>query len=154
MLSLLPDALITWIVNLIIIVGVTGILAGWIGKWIPFYGNYAQFLKPLGIALVVIGVYFKGGTDNELAWRAKVAEWEAKIAVSEQKSKDANKQLADALKGKTQAERERQAAVQQRIKQDAAKIDANCVVASEAIIDLNEAAKSIKGKVTVEGVKK
>ena len=56
MISLIPDAVLNWIYILIIAAGVSGVLASWLARWIPFYGNYAKILKPLGIVLIVLGV--------------------------------------------------------------------------------------------------
>lgn len=154
MLSFLPDAFLFWVINVILVAGLAGTLSSYFIKFIPPLIPYAGIIKTAGIVLLVLGVWFRGGYDNEMSWRAKVADMEEKIAASEELSKDANKKLADALKDKTQAVRDAQTAVQLKIKQDAAKIDAKCVVDPIVIIDLNEAAKSPKSKVTVEGVKK
>jgi uncharacterized membrane protein len=72
--SLIPDAILNWIYWAIIAVGITGLFAGWLGKFIPFYGKYVQFIKPIGIVLLLLGVWLRGGYDTEMAWRAKVAE--------------------------------------------------------------------------------
>jgi uncharacterized membrane protein len=153
-LSFLPDSFLFWVINIILVAGIAGTLSSYFIRFIPPLMPYASFVKTAGIVLLVLGVWFRGGYDNEMSWRAKVADMEAKIAASEALSKDANKKLSDALKDKTQAIKEAQAAVQLKIRQDAAKIDAKCVVDPIVIIDLNEAAKVPKSKVTVEGVKK
>ena len=85
MIGLVPDAVLSGLYWLIIAAGVTGVLAGWLGKWIPFYGNYVKILQPVGIVLLVLGVWLRGGYDTEMAWRAKVAEAEARVAAAEQK---------------------------------------------------------------------
>jgi hypothetical protein len=51
MWTLLPAGLTHWIVNLMLATGAIGLLAGVIGRWIPFFGDYARFLKPIGIIL-------------------------------------------------------------------------------------------------------
>ena len=37
MVGLVPDAVLSGLYWAIIAAGVTGVLAGWLGKWIPFY---------------------------------------------------------------------------------------------------------------------
>ena len=86
---------------LIIAAGVTGVLAGWLGKWIPFYGNYVKILQPVGIVLLVLGVWLRGGYDTEMAWRAKVAEAEARVAAAEQKSQETNTVIEQKIVEKT-----------------------------------------------------
>ena len=51
MFGLLPDAFLNWFYWAIIVAGITGVLAGWLGKWIPFYGNYIKILQPVGVVL-------------------------------------------------------------------------------------------------------
>ena len=101
MLNLIPDAMLNWVYWAIIAAGVTGVLAGWLGKWIPFYGNYVKVLQPVGIVLLVLGVWLRGGYDVEMSWRAKVAEAEARVAVAEQQSKETNTVIEQKIVEKT-----------------------------------------------------
>ena len=144
MWTLLPAGLTHWVVNLMLAAGLAGLLAGWIGRWIPFFDAYARLLKPLGIVLLLVGVFLKGGEANNDMWLAKIAALEAKIAVSEQKSKDANVKLAGVIKEKNQAIQESKTAVQSRLKRDAVKIDAECKLDPEAVEILNESARDIR----------
>jgi hypothetical protein len=100
-ISLIPDAMLNWIYWAIIAVGLTGVLAGWIGKFIPFYGNYIKILQPIGIILLVLGVWLRGGYDVEMSWRAKVADVEAKIAVAEKQSQETNTVIEQKVVEKT-----------------------------------------------------
>jgi uncharacterized protein YnzC (UPF0291/DUF896 family) len=140
MLSLIPDAVLNWVYWLIIAAGLTGLFASWFGKFIPFYGKYVQFLKPIGITLLVLGVWLRGGYDVEMAWRAKVEEAQAKVAKAEEASKDANTKLEAKIKEKAKVRTEYITTVKERIVKDTQIIDAECKVAPEAIKDLNDAA--------------
>jgi len=146
MWSLIPTSVLNWFINILLIIGATGWAAAWIGRWIPFYGRYTQVLKPVGIVLVILGIYMKGGYSNEMAWRAKVEALEAKIKVSEQQSKDANAKLSTAVKEKNKAIQDNKYIVLGHIKQNAAKIDAECRLDSEAVKILNESATAPKVK--------
>jgi len=156
MFSLIPDAILNWVYWIIIAVGLTGLFAGWLGKFIPFYGRYVQFLKPIGIALLVLGVWLRGGYDTEMAWRAKVEEAQAKVAKAEEASKEFNSKLDQERKKKQKVRVEYYNTVKERIVKETQIIDAECKVAPEAIKDLNDAAKNPikKGTVTIEEVKK
>jgi hypothetical protein len=101
MFNLIPDAMLSWIYWLIIAAGITGIAAGWLGRWIPFYGNYVKILKPLGVLLVVLGVWLRGGYDVEMAWRAKTAELEAKVKAAEEQSQQVNTVVQEKVVEKT-----------------------------------------------------
>jgi hypothetical protein len=138
--SIIPDAVLNWVYWGIIAFGLTGLFAGWLGKFIPFYGKYVEFLKPIGIALLVLGVWLRGGYDTEMAWRAKVEDAQAKVAKAEEASKDANTKLEAKIKEKVKVRTEYITTVKERIVKDTQIIDAECKVAPEAIKDLNDAA--------------
>lgn len=146
MFSLIPDAVLNWIYWGIIAAGLTGLFSGWIGKFIPFYGKYIKFLQPIGIALLVLGVWLRGGYDTEMAWRAKVAEAEAKVEKAEIASKDANKEIKTVYVDKVRTVKDTQIVIKERIKEVEKRIDAECKVDPEAIRILNDAAKNVGGK--------
>ena len=156
MFSIIPDAILNWVYWLIIAAGLTGVFAGWLGKWIPVYGNYVQFLKPIGIVLLVLGVWLRGGYDTEMAWRAKVEEAQAKVAKAEAASQEVNTKLETELKKKAKVRTEYITTVKERIVKETQVIDAECKVAPEVISILNDAAKNSakKGTVVIEEVKK
>jgi hypothetical protein len=140
MFSIIPDAVLNWVYWGVIAVGLTGVFAGWFGKFIPVYGRYVEYLKPVGIVLLVLGVWLRGGYDTELAWRAKVAEAEAKVVAAEAKSKETNTVIQTQYRDKVKTVKEVQIVVQERIVKEAAKMDAECKVDAEAISILNQAA--------------
>ena len=153
MFSLIPDAVLSWIYWFIIALGITGMFAGWFSKFIPIYGKYIGFIKPVGIALVVLGVWLRGGYDTEMAWRAKVAEAEAKVAAAEVKSKETNVVIKKVYVDRVKKVKELQIVYKDRIKEVEKIIDAECKVAPEAITILNDSAKLRKGTVTIEAIK-
>jgi hypothetical protein len=156
MFSIIPDAILNWVYWAIIAVGLTGMFAGWFGKFIPMYGQYIRFIKPVGIALVVLGVWLRGGYDVEMSWRNKVSEAQAKVEAAEAASALANRGLVEERKKKAKVRTEYITTVKERIVKETQIIDAECKVAPEAIGILNDAAKNPikKGTVTIEEVKK
>lgn len=141
MWSLIPTSVLYWIINLIIIAGGVGLIAGWLGRWIPWFGMYARLLKPIGILLLVVGVWMRGGYDTEMAWRAKVADLEAKVKESEQKSIDANKKLESAVRERERAVAAAVASTRNNIQQQATKIDQECKLDPSVVPLLNNVAK-------------
>ena len=101
MIGLIPDAVLSGVYWAIIAAGITGVLAGWLGKWIPFYGNYVKILQPVGIVLLVLGVWLRGGYDTEMSWRAKVADLEAKVKAAEERSHQVNNVIEEKVVEKT-----------------------------------------------------
>lgn len=140
MWSLIPTTVLYWIINLIIVAGAIGLVAGWLGRWIPWFGMYARLLKPIGILLLVVGVWMRGGYDTEMAWRAKVEALEAKVKESEQKSRDANSKLASAVKERDRAIQGAVAAARGTIRQEATAIDRECKLDPKVVPLLNQLA--------------
>jgi hypothetical protein len=156
MISLIPDAVLSGLYWAIIAAGVAGVLAGWLGKWIPFYGNYAKILQPVGIVLLVLGVWLRGGYDTEMSWRAKVAEAEARVAVAEQQSKETNTVIEQKVVEKTKVIKGKTEYITQYLdrevvkKEEIIKYIEQCPVPKEIIdihnqaADMNKAAEGIK----------
>ena len=157
MIGLVPDAVLSGLYWLIIAAGVTGVLAGWLGKWIPFYGNYVKILQPVGIVLLVLGVWLRGGYDTEMAWRTKVAEAEARVAAAEQKSQETNTVIEQKIVEKTKVIKGKTEYITQYLdrevvkKEEIIKYIEQCPVPKEIIDVHNQAAEMNKA---AEGTKK
>lgn len=157
MFSLIPDAMLNWIYWAIIAIGVSGVVAGWLGRWIPVYGKYAGVLKPIGIVILVLGVWLRGGYDTEMAWRAKVAEAEARVAAAEQKSQETNTVIEQKIVEKTKVIKGKTEYITQYLdrevvkKEEIIKYIEQCPVPKEIIDIHNQAAELNKA---AEGPKK
>jgi hypothetical protein len=147
LLSFVPDSLLLWIVNTILIVGAIGsflsffVLHKILNKF-PALAPYHLLIQIVSIVLLVGGVYLKGGYGVEMAWRERVADLEAKIKVAEAKSEQANIDLAAKQKEKVKVVKEVQVVIKEKIVQVASKIDAECKVDPDAITIINDAAKN------------
>jgi hypothetical protein len=131
--SLIPDWLITILVNGLIIVGLVGISAAWIARWVPYFNIYRGPIQAIGVICLVLGVYFKGGADVERAWRERVQELEARVALAEKQSAEANNKLSDQLNQNKKLTQEVKNANQAAVRANASKIDAECRVPDVAI---------------------
>jgi hypothetical protein len=106
-LHLLPDSLISIIVNTILIAGAVTTVAGFFVKFIPFVNTYRIPVQIAGILLLTTGVYFEGGYSTEMAWRERVREVEAKVAEAEKKSEETNVEVVTKFVTRTQVVREK-----------------------------------------------
>ena len=88
--SLLLAALPDWVFHAVLIIGVLGILASVVLKFIPFFNTYKLPVQVGGILLVLIGVWFEGAMSNQAEWNARVLELQAKVAAAEAQSAEAN----------------------------------------------------------------
>lgn len=92
-LHFLPDALILWICNIVLLAGLVLTTVAFFIKRIPIVNQYRIPAQVLGIALLVLGVYWRGGYAIEQEWRERVAEVEARVAAAEAQSKTANEAI-------------------------------------------------------------
>jgi hypothetical protein len=103
-LHFLPDAVILWFCNILLLTGIVLTIAGFFVHRIPFplLWQYQLPFKILGIALLTLGVYFRGGYAVEETWRERVAEVEAKLRVAEAQSAKENVKIVERVVKKTE----------------------------------------------------
>ena len=106
-LHLLPEALILWVCNLLLAAGIALTVAAFFIKSVPVLNQYRLPAQILGIALLVIGVYWRGGYAVESDWRERVAEVQAKLAVAEKRSAEVNTEIVTRVVTQTKIVRER-----------------------------------------------
>jgi hypothetical protein len=99
-LHFLPDSFLLFVTNALLAVGIAAALASVIVHRIPVLWRYQIPFKILALALLVVGVYLRGGYGVEMAWRERVHELELQVQKYEELSADLNKKLADAEKNK------------------------------------------------------
>ena len=119
----MPDVLILWFCNILLVTGVVLTAAGFFADRIPVVAQYQLPFRVLGIALLVIGVYFRGGLAVEQQWRERVAEVEAKLAVAEQKSAETNTKIDTVAREKIKIIRGQTQIVRQYIDREVIKYD-------------------------------
>jgi hypothetical protein len=147
LLSFIPEELVMWVVNTLIIIGVAGFgitsFFGFVTSWFPAIAPYRSLIQIISVILLIAGVYFKGAYSVEIDWRAKVAKLEAKVKLAEEKTKTANVEIRTVYVDKVRVVKETQVVIKEKIKKDAAKIDSQCKVAPEVISILNDAATGV-----------
>lgn len=145
LLTWLPAALLIWIVNLILTVGIIGTAITYFSelflKYMPWLTPHKMIVQIISLVLLVAGVYFKGGVAVETEWRAKVKEAELKVAQAEDKANKANLKLEEEREKKNKVITQTKVVIQERIVEREAQLNENCVVPPEAISILNDAAK-------------
>ena len=60
LLSFLPSGFLLFIINTVLVCGVIGTILGFIGSRLLFISNYANIIKYVSIALLCVGIYWKG----------------------------------------------------------------------------------------------
>ena len=146
----MPDALILWFCNLLLLTGVVLTVAGFFAHRIPLIWQYQLPFKVLGIALLVLGVYFRGGYGVEMAWRERVAEVEARLKTAEEQSTKENTRIETKTVNRTRLIRERGEEIVKYVDREVVKYDTKfmpggiCEIPQEFIKSHNDAAEAPK----------
>jgi hypothetical protein len=119
-------------------------------KRIPVINQYRIPAQVLGIALLVMGVYWRGGYAIEMEWRERVAEVEARVAAAEAASKEENVKIVTKVVTKTQVIRTRGETITKYIDREIVQYDTKfapggqCEIPREFIKAHNDAAEAPK----------
>jgi hypothetical protein len=149
-LHFLPDALILWICNIVLLAGILLTATAFFIQRIPIINQYRMPAQVLGIALLVMGVYWRGGYAVEQEWRERVAEVEARVAAAEAKSAEENVKIVTKVVTKTQVIRTRGETITKYIDREIIKYDEKfapggvCEIPQEFIRAHNSAAEAPK----------
>ena len=149
-LHFLPDTLILWFCNILLLTGVVLTVAGFFAHRIPVIWQYQLPFRVLGIALLVLGVYFRGGLAVEAEWRERVAEVEAKLKVAEEKSTATNQKIDTVAREKIRVIRGQTQIVRQYIDREVVRYDTKflpggqCEIPKEFIEAHNKSAERTK----------
>ena len=119
-------------------------------KRIPVINQYRIPAQVLGIALLVAGVYWRGGYAVEQEWRERVAEVEDRVAAAEAKSAEENVKIVTKVVTKTQVIKTRGETITKYIDREIVKYDEKfarggmCEIPQEFIKAHNSAAEAPK----------
>ena len=145
MMSFVPDNLLLYIINAVLLVGAVGsflsffVLHRILNKF-PALAPYHLLIQVVSAVLLVAGIYFKGGYSVEMSWRERVKEAEAKVAVAEEQSKELNIKLEEERKKKQKVKIEYYNTVKTEIKEVEKIINGKCEIDPKVNELLNKAA--------------
>ena len=117
-------------------------IAGFVAHRVPGLWPYQLGFKLAGVALLVLGVYFRGGLAVETEWRERVAVVEARLAEAEKASAEANTQIESKTQKKTTEIRQRTTYIRQYVDREVVRYDAGCVIPQAFIRAHNDAAEA------------
>lgn len=141
-LHYLPDSLILWATNILLLVGLLTTLAAFFVKFIPVINRYRISAQLLGILLLTAGVYFRGGYAVEEEWRARVAEVEAQLKKAEEQSREENTRIETKFINRQNIIRLRGEEIIKYVDKEIVKYDNQCVIPREFIEAHNRAAEA------------
>jgi hypothetical protein len=149
LLSFVPDSLLAWIINTILIAGAVGsfltffVLHRILNKF-PALAPYYLLLQIVSAVMLVAGIYFKGGYGVEMEWREKLRAAEERAAIAEAKAAETNIVIQEKIVEKIKVVKEVQVVNRDRIVKQKEYIDKECKVPQIAIDIHNDAAKNRK----------
>jgi hypothetical protein len=146
-LHLLPDSLLSFIVDAVLLAGVlstllTCFLLKHVIRLIPALAPHIKIAQIISVLLLLSGVYFKGGYSSEMAWRERVTEMEARVAAAEQQSQTANVVIDKKGTEKIRIIREKGEIIKQYVDREITKYDNTCVIPDEVVRAHNAAARN------------
>jgi hypothetical protein len=161
-LHFLPDGFLSFIINGILLAGVvstvlTLFVINRLLMWFPTIAGYYRIIQAAAVAVLLLGVYLKGGYSAEMQWRERVAELQAQVAKAELESNKVNTVVQEKIVEKTKVVRERGREIVKYVdrevvkKEEIIKYIEQCPVPKE-IIDLHNAATELNR--AAEGPKK
>ena len=139
LLNFVPDIFF----HLLLIVGILGLIAGYLLNNIPFISTNAKTIQVVAILVTVVAVWFEGGISRDKEYREQIAELKVKIAQAEKESAEANTKLVEQLKENEKLRKEKKNATQTIVNQVVSKYDGNCVL-SNAFIRVHDSASQDK----------
>ena len=143
-LHFLPDSIILAFCNILLITGIVATAAGFVAHRIAVLWPYQLGFKLGGIALLVLGVYFRGGLAVETEWRERVAAVEARLANAEKASAEANQQIDTRVQKQVTSIRQRMTYVKQYVDREVVRYNDQCVIPEPFIRAHNAAAEAPK----------
>jgi hypothetical protein len=137
-----------WIFYGVFFVGLLGLLATYVMKFIPLVNVYRTPIQAISILAIAIGTYMSGAISNEESWQAKVKEMESKVAAAEVKSAKENIKVVEKLVTKTEYITRRGQDIIQYVDREVVKYDTKfapsgvCELPNEFIKAINNAAEA------------
>jgi len=143
-LHFLPDSVILWFCNGLLVAGIALTIIAFFIRSIPLINQYRIPAQVLGIALLVAGVYFRGGYAVEQVWRERVAKLEAQIMVAQAASQEVNVEIQTRVVKKTEYITRRGQDIVEYVDREVVKYDNTCVIPDPFVQAHNLAAEPVK----------
>ena len=143
-LSLLPDGFVIAVLNAMLMFGILGLLFSIMITYRfanPMIGKTVQWAS---VALLILGIYFHGAYDSEMAWKTRVAIAEKKVEMLKAEAANENVKIVDRVVTRTQIVKEKSKDIIQFVDREVVKYDTVCLIPKEVIQAHNQAAEPTK----------
>ena len=137
-LSFLPEV----VLHGILLLGIAGIIAGFVLGAIPIISKYKFPIQIISILVVCFAVYLEGGLSEKQAWAAKVSILEAKLAKADARAAEVNIQIVTDILVKKQIVTRNTASVLTFVDKNVTPFDNTCTIPTVATQAHNAAAQN------------
>lgn len=96
-----------WFFHLITLLGIIGIVAGFVLGFVPIINRYKLPIQIISITVLTFGIYMEGAISNEEKWQQLVKEMEVRVKEAELKANLANEEIQTKTVEKTKIIREK-----------------------------------------------
>jgi len=152
LLHLLPDSLLYFIVNAVLILGIVLTVLSFfvlnrILRLIPGLAAYHTAIQIVSVIILAAGLYFKGGYTTEMIWREEVAKVQAELEAAKNKAAEVVVEVQERVVYKDRIVREKGQTLIKYIdrevvkKEEVVRYIENCPVPTELVDIHNEAAR-------------
>jgi hypothetical protein len=126
----------------IFVVGVLGIIAGFVLSFIPILNRYKFPIQVISILIFAWGVYLEGGLAQEKKLKQKIAELEVKLKDAEIRASKVNTKIVKEILTKREVIREKGEDIIKYIDREVVHYDKTCPIPESVIKAHNAAALS------------
>lgn len=152
LLHLLPDSILAFIVNLVLVAGIILTVLSFfvlnrLLRLVPGLAAYHTAIQIISVIILAAGLYFKGGYSTEMMWREEVAKVQAELDAAKNKAAEVVVQVQERVVYKDRIVREKGQTLIKYIdrevikKEEVVRYIENCPVPTELIDIHNEATK-------------
>jgi hypothetical protein len=130
----------TWVFHAMLVLGILGLVASVVLKFIPFVSTYTIPLQVGALLLTIVGVWYQGAISNQAAWEAKVAALEIRVKAAEAEAARENVKIVEKIVIQTKKVKEKGDDIITYVDREVIKYDNTCPIPVVVIKALNAAA--------------
>jgi hypothetical protein len=129
-----------WVFHAMLTLGILGLVASAVLKFVPFISTYRIPLQVGALLLTVVGVWYEGAISNQAAWEAKVAALELKVKAAEAEAARENVKIVEKIVIQTKKVKEKGDDIITYVDREVIKYDSTCPIPVVVIKAFNAAA--------------
>lgn len=130
----------TWVFHAILTLGILGLIASVVLKFVPFINTYRIPVQVGALLLTIVGVWYEGAISNQAAWEAKVAALEIRVKAAEAEAAKENVKIVEKIVIQTKKVKEKGDDIITYVDREVIKYDNTCPIPVVVIKALNAAA--------------